>query len=73
MLIPSDCSLVLSTRQQEAAELEEKQDTTRLVLEYNDREEEELNALGNLPVGWSQSGGGRVVYRGHSWEGHWGR
>ncbi|XP_071734548.1 regulator of nonsense transcripts UPF2 [Rutidosis leptorrhynchoides] len=73
MLIPSDCSLVQSTKQKEAAELEEKQDIKRLVLEYNDREEEELNALGNLPVGWSQSGGGRVVYRGHSWEGHGGR
>ncbi|KAJ0465690.1 putative nonsense-mediated mRNA decay protein Nmd2/UPF2 [Helianthus annuus] len=73
MLIPSDCSLVQSTKQKEAAELEEKQDIKRLVLEYNDREEEELNALGNLPAGWSQSGGGRVVYRGHSWEGHGGR
>lgn len=73
MLIPSDCSLVQSTKQKEAAELEEKQDIKRLVLEYNDREEEELNAMGNLPVGWSQSGGGRVVYRGHSWEGHGGR
>lgn len=73
MLIPSDCSLVQSTKQKEAAELEEKQDIKRLVLEYNDREEEELNALGNLPVGWSQSGGGRVVYRGHSLEGHGGR
>ncbi|KAJ0558306.1 putative nonsense-mediated mRNA decay protein Nmd2/UPF2 [Helianthus annuus] len=73
MLIPSDCSLVQSTKQKEAAELEEKQDIKRLVLEYNDREEEELNALGNLPVGWSQSGGGRVVYRGHTWDGHGGR
>ncbi|XP_076913887.1 regulator of nonsense transcripts UPF2-like [Bidens hawaiensis] len=73
MLIPSDCSLVQSTKQKEAAELEEKQDIKRLVLEYNDREEEELNALGNLPAGWSQTGGGRVVYRGHSWEGHGGR
>ncbi|XP_076936066.1 regulator of nonsense transcripts UPF2-like [Bidens hawaiensis] len=73
MLIPSDCSLVQSTKQKEAAELEEKQDIKRLVLEYNDREEEELNALGNLPAGWSQTGGGRVVYRGHSWDGHGGR
>ncbi|KAI3721333.1 hypothetical protein L2E82_32342 [Cichorium intybus] len=73
MLIPSDSALVQSTKQKEAAELEEKQDIKRLVLEYNDREEEELNAMGNLPVGWSQSGGGRVVYRGHSWEGHGGR
>ncbi|KAI3705172.1 hypothetical protein L1987_75405 [Smallanthus sonchifolius] len=73
MFIPSDSSLVQSTKQKEAAELEEKQDIKRLVLEYNDREEEELNALGNLPVGWSQSGGGRVVYRGHTWEGQGGR
>nr|GEU67610.1 regulator of nonsense transcripts UPF2 [Tanacetum cinerariifolium] len=73
MLIPSDSSLVQSTKQKEAAELEEKQDIKRLVLEYNDREEEELNALSNLPVSWSQSGGGRIVYRGHSWESHGGR
>ncbi|KAI3809007.1 hypothetical protein L1987_24972 [Smallanthus sonchifolius] len=73
MFIPSDSSLVQSTKQKEAAELEEKQDIKRLVLEYNDREEEELNALGNLPVGWSQSGGSRVVYRGHTWEGQGGR
>lgn len=45
MLIPMDCSLVQSTKQKEAAELEEKQDIKRLVLEYNDREEEEMNGL----------------------------
>ncbi|WZZ55582.1 hypothetical protein YC2023_055689 [Brassica napus] len=32
MLIPSDCSLVQSTKQKEAADLEEKQDIKRLVL-----------------------------------------
>lgn len=36
--IPRDCALVQSTKQKDAAELEEKQDIERLVLEYNDRE-----------------------------------
>lgn len=48
-----------STKQKEATDLEEKQDIKRPVLEYDDREEEDLNAMGNLPVGWSQSGGSR--------------
>lgn len=73
MYIPRDCSLVQSTKQKEAAELEEKQDIKRLVLEYNDREEEELNGLGTQPVSWIQSGGSRVSHRGHTWEGHGGR
>ncbi|CAH2041879.1 unnamed protein product [Thlaspi arvense] len=73
MFIPRDCSLVQSTKQKEAAELEEKQDIKRLVLEYNDREEEELNGLGTQPTGWMQSGGGRSSNRGHTWEGHGGR
>lgn len=75
MLIPRDCSLVQSTKQKEAAELEEKQDIKRLVLEYNDREEEELNGLGTQPVSWMQSSsGGRVPSRGYTWEGgHGGR
>lgn len=66
MYIPRDCSLVQSTKQKEAAELEEKQDIKRLILEYNDREEEELlfNGLGSQPA----QGGGRVVNR--SWDGH---
>ncbi|CAN6835437.1 unnamed protein product [Brassica oleracea] len=46
MLIPSDCSLVQSTRHKEAADLEEKQDIKRLLLEYNERDEEEANGLG---------------------------
>lgn len=66
MFIPRDCSLVQSTKQKEAAELEEKQDIKRLVLEYNDREEEELNA-GMQPLN-SSHGGGRGN-RGHSWDG----
>ncbi|CAK9142961.1 unnamed protein product [Ilex paraguariensis] len=73
MYIPRDSSLVQSTKQKEAAELEEKQDIKRLVLEYNDREEEELNGLGNQPFGWTQTGGGRVSNRAHTWEGHGGR
>ncbi|XP_051119290.1 regulator of nonsense transcripts UPF2 isoform X2 [Andrographis paniculata] len=68
MYIPRDCSLVQSTKQKEAAELEEKQDIKRLVLEYNDREEEELNGGGmQQPL---NQGGGRVGNRGgNSWEG----
>lgn len=73
MFIPRDSSLVQSTKQKEAAELEEKQDIKRLVLEYNDREEEEFNGLGNQPISWIQGGGGRASGRGHSWEGHGGR
>ncbi|KAF8021916.1 hypothetical protein BT93_G2146 [Corymbia citriodora subsp. variegata] len=73
MYIPRDSSLVQSTKQKEAAELEEKQDIKRLVLEYNDREEEELNGLGTQALNWSQSGGGRVISRGNNWEAGGGR
>ncbi|KAK6153893.1 hypothetical protein DH2020_013532 [Rehmannia glutinosa] len=69
MYIPRDCSLVQGTKQKEAAELEEKQDIKRLVLEYNDREEEELNGGGSQPLNWTQSGG-RVANRGRTWDGH---
>ncbi|KAL3835380.1 hypothetical protein ACJIZ3_010116 [Penstemon smallii] len=68
MYIPRDCSLVQSTKQKEAAELEEKQDIKRLVLEYNDREEEELINGGTQQVNSTQNGG-RVVNRGHTWDG----
>nr|GMD38603.1 regulator of nonsense transcripts UPF2 [Ipomoea batatas] len=71
MLIPRDCSLIQSTKQKEAAELEEKQDIKRLVLEYNDREEEELNGLGNQAQSWMQSSSGsRASKRGgnSSWD-----
>nr|GLL34943.1 Regulator of nonsense transcripts UPF2 [Ipomoea trifida] len=71
MLIPRDCSLIQSTKQKEAAELEEKQDIKRLVLEYNDREEEELNGLGNQAQSWMQSSSGsRASNRGgnSSWD-----
>lgn len=73
MSIPRDCSLVQSTKQKEAAELEEKQDIKRLVLEYNDREEEELNGLGNQTLNYAQSGGNRFGGRGGTWEGTSGR
>ncbi|XP_048446405.1 regulator of nonsense transcripts UPF2 isoform X2 [Pyrus x bretschneideri] len=69
MYIPRDCSLIQSTKQKEAAELEEKQDIKRLVLEYNDREEEELNGLGNQTLNYMQSGGNRLASRGSTWEG----
>ncbi|TXG71190.1 hypothetical protein EZV62_006125 [Acer yangbiense] len=70
MFIPRDCSLVQSTKQKEAAELEEKQDIKRLVVEYNDREEDS-NGLGTqiLNSHWISSGSGRVASRGSSWEG----
>ncbi|GMG99374.1 hypothetical protein Nepgr_001214 [Nepenthes gracilis] len=60
MNIPQDCSLVRSTKQKEAAELEEKQDIKRLVLEYNDREEE-VNGVGSQTSGWMQSAVGRAA------------
>lgn len=69
MFIPRDCSLVQSTKQKEAAELEEKQDIKRLVLEYNDREEEELNGLGTQTLNHMQGGSNRISPRGHMWEG----
>uniref|UniRef100_A0A1J3JRJ2 Regulator of nonsense transcripts UPF2 n=1 Tax=Noccaea caerulescens TaxID=107243 RepID=A0A1J3JRJ2_NOCCA len=57
MLIPSDCLLVQSTKQKEAADLEEKQDIKRLVLEYNERDEEEANGLGSQMLNWTPGGG----------------
>ncbi|KAK4356080.1 hypothetical protein RND71_025051 [Anisodus tanguticus] len=52
----------------QAIELEEKQDIKRLVLEYNDREEEELNGLGNQLPSWTQSSGSMVAHRGNTWD-----
>lgn len=72
MYIPRDCSLVQSTKQKEAADFEEKQDIKRRVLEYNDREEEELNGLGSQTMNWSQ-GPHRGSTRGSTWEGTGGR
>ncbi|GAB2225830.1 hypothetical protein Droror1_Dr00021597 [Drosera rotundifolia] len=72
MYIPQDSSLVRSTKQKEAAELEEKQDIKRLVLEYNDREEEDVNGVGGgQSTGWVQSGFSRTpAGRGSgSWDG----
>ncbi|KAK2450803.1 regulator of nonsense transcripts UPF2 [Trifolium repens] len=73
MYIPSDSSLVQSTKQKEAAELQEKEDIKRLILEYNDREEEELNGLGAQPTNWMQSAGNKAGGRGNSFEGTSGR
>ncbi|XP_006647558.1 regulator of nonsense transcripts UPF2 [Oryza brachyantha] len=56
MFIPGDCSLVQSTKQQEAAELEEKQSIKRRILEYNEREEEEMNGGSSQMGNWSQGG-----------------
>lgn len=73
MYIPWNSSLVQSTKQKEAAELQEKEDIKRLILEYNDREEEELNGLGSQPTNWMQSGGNKAGGRGHTLEGTSGR
>ncbi|XP_022746547.1 regulator of nonsense transcripts UPF2-like isoform X2 [Durio zibethinus] len=72
MYIPRDCTLVQSTKQKEAAEFEEKRDIKRLVLEYNDRVEEENNGLGTQTLNWP-SGNSKAYGRGHSWEGSSGR
>ncbi|GKV52114.1 hypothetical protein SLEP1_g58709 [Rubroshorea leprosula] len=72
MYVPRDCSLVQSTKQKEAAEFEEKQDIKRLVLEYNDRVEEENNGLGTQTLNWP-SGSTKVSARGNMWEGASGR
>ncbi|XVE75312.1 hypothetical protein DITRI_Ditri12bG0084400 [Diplodiscus trichospermus] len=72
MYIPRDCTLVQSTKQKEAAGFEEKQDIKRLVLEYNDRVEEENNGLGTQKLNWP-SGNIRAYGRGNSWEGSSGR
>ncbi|KAL3689456.1 hypothetical protein R1sor_015765 [Riccia sorocarpa] len=53
LYIPRDSSLVQSTKQKEAAELEEKQDIKRLVLEYNEREEEDRGGAAPQPMNWS--------------------
>ncbi|KAJ0103223.1 hypothetical protein Patl1_06190 [Pistacia atlantica] len=68
MYIPRDCSLVQSTKQKEAAELEEKQDIKRLVLEYNDREEDN-NGLGTQTLNSNWIPSGRISTRGSTWEG----
>lgn len=68
MFVPSDCSLVQSTKEKEAAELEEKQNIKRLVLEYNDREEEYNGGTGTQPINWAQVGGSRLLGR-MSWDG----
>uniref|UniRef100_A0A0A9CYX7 MIF4G domain-containing protein n=1 Tax=Arundo donax TaxID=35708 RepID=A0A0A9CYX7_ARUDO len=56
MLIPRDCSLVQGTKQQEAAKLEEKENIKRKILEYNGRQEEELNGE-SLQTGNEDQGG----------------
>ncbi|MCO5571736.1 hypothetical protein L7F22_025484 [Adiantum nelumboides] len=69
--IPRDSSLVQSTKQKEAAELEEKQDIKRRILEYNDREEDDSFSTSTQPINWAPPG--MVVYRGpghrNEWEG----
>lgn len=76
MYIPKECSLIQSTKQKEAEELEEKQSIKRRILEYNEREEEESNGISSPGSNWLQSGAGsssgvgssRPVGRGN-WDG----
>uniref|UniRef100_A0A1D1Y076 Regulator of nonsense transcripts 2 n=2 Tax=Anthurium amnicola TaxID=1678845 RepID=A0A1D1Y076_9ARAE len=65
MYIPSDCSLVQSTKQKEAEELKEKESIKRRILEYNEREEEESNGVPGQSANWMQAGSssGRPVGR----------
>ncbi|KAH7445318.1 hypothetical protein KP509_01G002200 [Ceratopteris richardii] len=67
--IPRDSSLVQSTKQKEAAELEEKQDIKRRVLEYNDREEDESLNASVQPSNWAPQG--VAVYRGPVHRNEW--
>eukprot|EP00249_Psilotum_nudum_P018824 c26978_g1_i1 orf=54-3764(+) len=67
--IPRDCSLVQSTRQKEAAELEEKQDIKRLVLEYNEREEDEYVGTSAQPMNLAPSS--TVMNRGSGYRSGW--
>ncbi|GAV63717.1 MIF4G domain-containing protein/Upf2 domain-containing protein [Cephalotus follicularis] len=73
MYIPRDSTLLQSAKQKEAAELEERENIKRLVLEYNDRVEEEHNGLGTQTLNWMPSGSSRVFSRGSTWEGTSGR
>lgn len=54
LYLPLDCSLVRSAKEREAAEVEERQDIKRLVLEYNEREEESCG-FETQPTSWMQS------------------
>lgn len=62
MYIPGECSLVQGVKEKEAAEMEEKRDIKKKILEYNEREEDEGNAAlmtGNWPsLGSSGTSGG---------------
>ncbi|CAL9127450.1 unnamed protein product [Musa textilis] len=71
MYIPRDCSLVHSTKQQEAAEVEEKLEIKKRILEYNEREEEELSGASSQAGNWmpaGNSGSNRPAGRGN-WDG----
>ncbi|GLJ39978.1 hypothetical protein SUGI_0817920 [Cryptomeria japonica] len=70
LYIPHDCSLVQSTKQKEAAELEEKQDIKRLVLEYNEREEEDSSGATAQPINWPPVGLG-AANKGYGGQGGW--
>jgi regulator of nonsense transcripts 2 len=71
MLIPGDCSLVQSTKQQEAALLEEKQNIKQKILEYNEREEEELSGGSSQTGSWGQGGNSPVSSISSAGRGTW--
>ncbi|KAJ4812115.1 Regulator of nonsense transcripts 2 [Rhynchospora pubera] len=56
MYIPGECSLVQGVKEKEAAEMEEKRDIKKKILEYNEREEDEGSA--SLPTNWPSLGSG---------------
>eukprot|EP00252_Welwitschia_mirabilis_P015911 TRINITY_DN352_c0_g1_i2.p1 TRINITY_DN352_c0_g1~~TRINITY_DN352_c0_g1_i2.p1 ORF type:complete len:706 (-),score=145.51 TRINITY_DN352_c0_g1_i2:279-2270(-) len=58
LYIPRDCSLVQCTKQKEEAEFQEKQGIKRLVLEYNEREEDDTSATAVQPGNWTVANSG---------------
>jgi regulator of nonsense transcripts 2 len=61
MYIPGECTLLQGVKEKEAAEMEEKRDIKKKILEYNEREEDEGSAplTGNWPsLGSSGTSGG---------------
>ncbi|KAF6134865.1 hypothetical protein GIB67_002266 [Kingdonia uniflora] len=69
MLVPRDCKLVRNTKQNEAAESEEKRDINNFIKDYINREEEDLNGIGAPMTNWIQTGISSVTGRGNTWGG----
>lgn len=68
MYIPQDCMLVQSTKQKEAAELEEKQNIKRRILEYNEREEDDGNGISGQAANWLVGSSGSKLTGRTMWE-----